>query len=153
MVTLLPYHFPTICRQTQSLSVIIYPSMNMSGRPTNRRRPAFGTRMAAIRHERGISQQSLAKKLNVNRSLIRYYERDTLDPKMSVVLRCAKALKVPIEILIGRNCAAAQRMDPSVSRLVQALMTMDPKRRGFALRLFSRQLTEIKRRAANYENC
>lgn len=117
----------------------------MRGRTTSRKRPAFGARLAAVRNERGVTQNTLARKLKVNRSLIRYYERDTRDPKVSFVIRCADALEVPVEVLIGKTGTDKHHLDPAIARFARLLMTLDAKSRGFGLRLFSRQLTELRR--------
>lgn len=121
--------------------------MKMRGRPTQRRRPDFGARLAKIRAEHGITQLGLARKLRVNRSLIRYYERDTDDPKLSFVLRCSRALGVPPELLIGPAITGRSTLEPEVAHLVKRLTALDPRRRALAVRLFSRQLIELNRKA------
>lgn len=145
MVTSLPIkkrRFPSL---TETLSAII--PMKMRGRPTNRRRPDFGARLARIRAEQGITQLGLARKLRVNRSLIRYYERDTDDPKLSFVVRCAKALDIPPEALIGTVIGSRSTLEPKLAHFIKRLTALDARRRALAVRLFSRQLVEFNRTA------
>jgi transcriptional regulator with XRE-family HTH domain len=120
--------------------------MKFRGRPTKRKRPAFGARLAALRIERGITQLGLAKQMKVTRTLVRYYERESDDPKISVVQRCAEVLNVPVAILLGVNGVTTDYLDTYVARLAKTLMTMSPKKRDLAIRLFSRQLEELNRR-------
>ena len=120
----------------------------MKGRTTKRQRPAFGVRLCTVRRECGLTQAALAARLGVNRSLIRYYERDSKNPKIEIVGRCAAALGVPIEVLWGN--LANRKLDTrgpseSLNRFYWSLRKLPLSKLQFVLRLFSRQLAELRK--------
>jgi transcriptional regulator with XRE-family HTH domain len=121
----------------------------MRGRPTSRRRPAFGSRLAAMRNQRGLTQDALARQLRINRTLLRYYERETSDPRISVLLECAKALAVPASLLLENGSDFSEPMDPAVRRFADQLMSLNSKQRMLALRLFAGQISELRRQSDN----
>jgi transcriptional regulator with XRE-family HTH domain len=120
----------------------------MKGRTTKRQRTAFGVRLSTIRRECGLTQAALASLLKVDRSLIRYYEMDAKNPKMEFVGRCAAALGVPVEVLWGnlaKRTLAARGPADALNRFYWSLRKLPPERLQFVLRLFSRQLAELRK--------
>jgi transcriptional regulator with XRE-family HTH domain len=79
---------------------LVYDS-DMSGRPTTREAPPFGQRLAAIRKKKGWSQTEFAKRLNVTRNLIDYYERRAVNPTLEFMRQAAEALEVSVAELVG----------------------------------------------------
>ena len=63
--------------------------------------PFFGQRLAAVRRSKGLTQQQLADKLNIKRSLIDYYETRSPNPALDFIERAANALEVSISELLG----------------------------------------------------
>lgn len=55
-----------------------------------------GLKLRALRHERGMSQQALAEKLDLSFQQIQKYERGTNRVSASTLWHAAKALKVPV---------------------------------------------------------
>ena len=78
-----------------------YNAADMAGRPPTKEAPIFGQRLAAIRKERGLSQQRLAEMLGTTRANIAYYERSATNPTMDFVQRCAEVLDATVAHLIG----------------------------------------------------
>ena len=74
--------------------------------------PPFGKRLAAARERRGLSQQELADKLGMTRSMIAYYESRAKNPTLEFIEKAADLLKVSVSDLIGRADARAPRKRP-----------------------------------------
>ena len=96
----------------------------------------------------GLTQQTLAERLGVDRSLVRYYERTATNPKMTFVLKCAAALKVapkhllPSEETRGRPLRGpAARWDRILER---ALKNLHPRKLQLFFRLVESQLEMIE---------
>lgn len=60
----------------------------------------FAERLAAARHERGLTQQALADRVGVNVSQIRRYEAGTSAPTLDVLRNLALALAVTTDSLV-----------------------------------------------------
>ena len=71
-----------------------------SGRPAKRRRSALGERLAALREERGLSQEAVAAALGVRQQVVAYLERKaaTLRPQHASAL--AKLFRVSVGELL-----------------------------------------------------
>ena len=105
-------------------------------------------RLCSVRRECGLTQEALAARLGVDRSLVRYYERDSENPKMEFVGKCAAALGVPIEVLWGN--LANRKLDThgpadALNRFYWSLRKLPAAKLQFVLRLFSRQLAELRK--------
>lgn len=123
-----------------------YSSGNMRGRTTSRIRPAFGMALATARAQHGMTQADLARKLGVDRTLIRYYEREAKNPKIEIVQKCAAALEMPMAGLLAGGGPAISGRISLLERFVQRLQKLDPVRRNFAVKIFSSQLPLIAQR-------
>lgn len=64
---------------------------------------AFGKRLKALRIERDMSQEEMAKLLGTTKQVISNYETGKRSPKVSVAIAYAKILGVGIEELSGRQ--------------------------------------------------
>lgn len=73
----------------------------MAGRPREKEAPLFGQRLSALRRHKGLTQQQLADKLNIKRSLIDYYETRAPNPSLDFIERAAAALQVSVAELLG----------------------------------------------------
>lgn len=60
---------------------------------------AFGRNVAKLRSERGLSQDQLAEKADLDRTYISGIERGVRNPGIKTVLRLAKALSADVEKL------------------------------------------------------
>ena len=72
----------------------------MVGRPPSRKAPPFGQKLAALRKERGLTQQQLADFLGISIKRVDYYERRANDPSVGFVRQVASAFDVPLMSLI-----------------------------------------------------
>lgn len=79
----------------------VYNVAEMAGRPQTKEPPFFGQRLSAVRRSKGLTQQQLADKLSVKRSLIDYYETRCANPALDFIERAASALEVSVAELLG----------------------------------------------------
>jgi putative transcriptional regulator len=57
-------------------------------------------RLRNLREKRGITQEQLAKRAGLSRVYIALIETERSDPRLSIVVRLAKALKVKVGDLV-----------------------------------------------------
>jgi transcriptional regulator with XRE-family HTH domain len=91
----------------QALSYIVekpsYPADMPMGRPTERKRTAFGERLVAAREAAGFSQRELADKLGVRQSVLCWWERQPVALKPEQMTALTVALGVSADYLLGRD--------------------------------------------------
>jgi transcriptional regulator with XRE-family HTH domain len=78
-----------------------YNAPAMAGRPPTKEAPPFGRRLAAARHERGLTQRELAERMGVSREMMDYYERRARNPALGVIEQAADALGISVAELMG----------------------------------------------------
>jgi len=83
------------------------------GRPTERKRTAFGERLVAAREEAGLSQRELADKLGVTQRALCWWEREPVALKPEQLAALAAALGVSADVLLGRDGAQKRGGGPS----------------------------------------
>lgn len=88
-------------------------AMSQMGRPTDRKRTAFGERLAAAREAAGLSQRELADKLGVRQSVLSWWERQPVALKPEQLAALATALGVSADVLLGRDGAQKRGGGPS----------------------------------------
>ncbi len=95
----------------------VYNSEVMADNRTEKEKPFFGQRLAAVRRSKGLTQQQLADKLAVKRSLIDYYEHRSPNPALDFIERAAAALEVSVAELLGSEPLAAKAKPGPASQL------------------------------------
>lgn len=63
----------------------------------------IGERITQLRKQFNLSQDELAKQINVSRTIIGNYERNTNTPSIEVILKIAKIFNVTVDYLIGEG--------------------------------------------------
>lgn len=61
----------------------------------------FAQRLKSLRKEIGLSQEALAKKLNIDKSTIAKYETEKISPSIEMLIIFAKFFKVSTDYLLG----------------------------------------------------
>ncbi|MBK6722974.1 MAG: helix-turn-helix transcriptional regulator [Acidobacteria bacterium] len=89
----------------------------MAGRPAEKEAPFFGKRLSAVRRSKGLTQQQLADKLGIKRSLIDYYETRSPNPALDFIERSAAALEVSVAELLGSQPNASRSKPGPQSQL------------------------------------
>ena len=63
----------------------------------------IGARIKELRNRRGLTQDQIAEKLNMNRANFSHYERDTAVPPSEVLGKIADILNTSTDYLLGRT--------------------------------------------------
>lgn len=66
------------------------------------------TRMKELRIAKGVTQEELAKVLNVKKAAISKYENGRVDPSINVLKLAAKYFDVPVDYIIGNDPASTE---------------------------------------------
>lgn len=61
----------------------------------------FAQRLKSLRKEIGLSQEALAKKLNLDKSTVAKYETEKISPSIEMLIIFAKFFKVSSDYLLG----------------------------------------------------
>jgi transcriptional regulator with XRE-family HTH domain len=94
---------------------------DMAGRPTSKPAPAFGERLAALRHARGWTQAELASRLGATVKMVTYYEREAENPTRKTIERIAKVFGVASVELMGQVNGAKNGHKPGPPSRLQQL--------------------------------
>ena len=73
------------------------------GRPTTKEASFLGSRIAYARNNVGLSQNELAEKIGISRSLIAQWERSAIALKPEQLLALSEVLRVSIDELLGKT--------------------------------------------------
>lgn len=82
----------------------------------------FGTRLAAYRKERGLSQKALAEAVGATDAMIRRYEGAEYYPRTELLVRIADVLDCGLDELLGRK-RAAHKVNARLQHLVEVIST------------------------------
>ena len=63
----------------------------------------FGTTVAELRKEKGISQTDLASQLGVHKNVLGRYERNEVFPSIDIARKIADILEVSLDFLTGKE--------------------------------------------------
>jgi transcriptional regulator with XRE-family HTH domain len=83
------------------------------GRPSKRKRTAFGERLVAAREEAGLSQRELADKLGISQRALSWWERETVALRPEQVAQLATVLGVSTDQLLGVPTAKKRGTGPT----------------------------------------
>jgi transcriptional regulator with XRE-family HTH domain len=83
------------------------------GRPTNRKRTAFGERLVAARDEAGLNQRDLANRLCITQRALSWWERQPVSLKPEQLAALAVALGVSADYLLGIDTAKKRGTGPA----------------------------------------
>lgn len=64
---------------------------------------SIGDTIIQLRKQHNLSQSELADKINVSRTIIGNYERNTNTPSIEVIIKMAKVFNVTIDYMIGEG--------------------------------------------------
>ena len=63
----------------------------------------FGSKLKTLRKKSGMTQTDLARRLNITKSVVSYYENQERVPSPDVLVRLADIFNVSTDYLLGRN--------------------------------------------------
>jgi len=93
----------------------------------------FGKKMAALRKEKKISQQELAKMLNTSTSVIGRYERDEMTPSIEAAKKIAKILDTTVGYLLGETESDTLFKDPEMLQRFKNINKLSNKEKEYIL--------------------
>jgi transcriptional regulator with XRE-family HTH domain len=95
----------------------------MAGRPAKTPAPSFGSRLAALRKTRGLTQPQLAEKLEISAEMLAYYERRAKNPSAEFIKKAAMTLQVSVDELLGHEAPNKKKTGPP-SQLEQRILAI-----------------------------
>jgi transcriptional regulator with XRE-family HTH domain len=84
----------------------------------------FGTRLAALRQARGLTQDELGTAVGISNRMIAYYERQDAQPPGAILVELARALKVSTDELLGVK-PVTEKLSPKTARLLKRLRRIE----------------------------
>ena len=87
----------------------------------------MGSRIAALRRERGLSQAELAAAIRVSPSALGMYEQGRREPSADTMVALARALDVTTDFLLTGQVTAPAEAD-ALSRLILSRVTTADRR-------------------------
>ena len=112
------------------------------GRPAQKKAPAFGSRLAALRKQCGLSQAQFAEKAGVSREMVGYYERRTDNPESAFVVKAATVLGCTTDELLGVKSGEAKRAGrkSKLDRYVEEVKKLPKADRDYVVRFLEQAL-------------
>lgn len=105
----------------------------------------FGKRLGEVRKDKKMSQEDIAKKLNVHGAVIGRYERDEVKPSIDVAAQIAKALEVSLDYLVGNTDLL---LDKAIIKRIQEIQKLDAEDKGHIFALMDAFLRDTKTKHA-----
>lgn len=104
-------------------------------------------RLKELRKERGVTQEDLAKFLNVKRNAISRYETDDREPDHDVLIKIAQFFNVSIDYLLGNsetNITSKALPDPDHKAILSSYDSLSDKNKAELIRIA--RLLEIEQK-------
>jgi len=83
----------------------------------------IGERITQLRKQQNLSQDELAKKAEVSRTIIGNYERNTNTPSIEVLIKLAKVFNVSVDFIIGEGELSA--FDKDLLKRIEDIEKLD----------------------------
>ena len=83
----------------------------------------IGERITQLRKQQNLSQDELAKKAGVSRTIIGNYERNANTPSIEVLIKLAKVFNVSVDYIIGEGELAA--LDKDLLKRIEDIEKLD----------------------------
>ena len=106
----------------------------------------YGSRVAAIRKEKQLSQIELGKRAGISGDIVGKYERDEMKPSIETATKLAVALEVSLDYLVG--IGEMQVFDKGLLRRVEELANLPEQDRQGILFALDALLRDAKARMA-----
>jgi len=104
----------------------------------------FGKRLAALRKERKMTQDELAKLLNTSISVIGRYERDEMTPSIEAAKKISSYLNTTVGYLLGETDKAELFKDPVMLQRLSELDSMASDDKSHILHVLDGFIKSVK---------
>lgn len=105
----------------------------------------FGKRLEQVRKDKKMSQDELAKKVEVHGAVIGRYKRDEVKPSIEIAAQIAEALEVSLDYLVGNSDLL---LDKIIIKRIQDIQKLDTTDRGHLFALMDAFLKDNKAKKA-----
>lgn len=105
----------------------------------------FGKRLGEVRKDKKLSQDDLAKKMEMQGAVIGRYERDEVKPSIEVAARIAQVLGVSLDYLVGNT---DMLLDADVIKKIQEIQRLPEKDRDHLFYVVDNILQNVKAKKA-----
>jgi transcriptional regulator with XRE-family HTH domain len=112
---------------------------------TDMKQITFGKRLGEVRKDKKLSQDDLAKKLDLQGAVIGRYERDEVKPSIEVAARIAQVLGISLDYLVGNTDLL---LDADVIKKIQEIQRLPEKDRDHLFYLMENILQNVKAKKA-----
>ena len=121
----------------KSSDIVSHRILRIMARTTDQS-AAFGSRLAALRKRKGLTQIQLADQLGVSQRMITYYENEARRPPTQLLPQIAKVLGVPVDdLLSGADLDAVEelKLDKRLLRRFEKLQQLPDADQKAVLRM------------------
>jgi transcriptional regulator with XRE-family HTH domain len=97
----------------------------------------FGSRLAALRKQAGLSQTALAQEIGISQRMVAYYEGPSAFPPATLLPAIARVLGVSVEALLGTETAKrkTKAVDTRLQRRLQQIASLPTEERRQIMQL------------------
>ena len=106
----------------------------------------IGERITKLRKQQNLSQDELAKKAGVSRTIIGNYERNANTPSIEVLLKLARVFNVSVDFLIGEGELSSY--DKEVLKRIEDIERLDPDTKKHLFFLIDNVIQNFKTKKA-----
>ena len=106
----------------------------------------IGEHISQLRKQHGLSQDQLAKKAQVSRTIIGNYERNANTPSIEVLIKLARVFNVSVDYLIGEGELSA--MDRDLLKRIEDIEKLDNDTREHLFFLIDNVIQNFKTKQA-----
>ena len=82
----------------------------------------FGSRLVELRKRQGLTQEALAKKLNVSPQAVSKWEKDVSYPDVTILTELAKILGTSVDFMLGQAQTPVVNVSPKDSKDINKLV-------------------------------
>lgn len=106
----------------------------------------IGGRIIQLRKQLDLSQEELAKKVGVSRTIIGNYERNANTPSIEVLIKIAKVFNVSVDYLIGEGEFSS--FDKDLIKRIEDVEKLDPETKKHLFFLIDNVIQNYKTKKA-----
>jgi transcriptional regulator with XRE-family HTH domain len=106
----------------------------------------IGDTIMQLRKQHNLSQSQLAEKINVSRTIIGNYERNTNMPSIEVIVKMAKTFNVTVDYMIGEG--EFSTYDKEIIKRIEDIDQLDEETKKHLLFLVDNVIQNYKTKKA-----